>query len=427
MVSDTLRLDSGEPDYGYGDDTNISTDVPVPSSRPFGRRLPGSSVEDENGNNNINNNNANTIDRRAGHKRMSGKQRASIRASLRRSVRSLSQSRDVSFRDSESITSRDSLSVDGGSAASAAAAAAASLENESTGSRASLSMRGQLVRQESWFLDLVSQGISSQDLAEFLGDQGGGPAGGGGDGGEASGLGVNGGAAAAVVGDRDGIGSGKENDDTMLEQHLIMAHSLARRRLIELLGHDPWELKAKQDSQNHNPTTARNGNRINGMRFPPTGSAYSSSSSSRGPQQQQQQQQQNQHIIFPPSRNRSSVTPVERRLAIQNELRILAPLPSTPKELFTWSVSRECMEQKHHHYHNASELRQQQSQPVEPPPIVVPDLHMGEPVTKSAKAPPGYIIVRCLGCRQLQSVPMLTTLVRCCSCYTVSPASTTRK
>ena len=441
--------DAGE--YGEdedNDDTHISSDVPVPSSRPFGRKVlmgggggASASSVDAGDNDGIgirrsssadsedshSNNNDAPMDRRAWHKRLSVKQRASIRASLRQSVRGLNVPHGISRRNTEEskeaislLEEEDAPSPKRPSTTAAAAAAAST----ATPTRPSLSAPGQLVRQQSWFMDLVNQGMSSQDLAEFFGDQAlASPSEGegGGGGAVANGSFPAGGASAG----RSGLvnGGSDSNDVMLLEQTAILAHSEARQRLVERLGYDPWEQKAKDS--------------VNGPMNPPSvEQGPSEQQPSQGPQQAERDAEQSLHVLHPPMTIYNSTawsTMEERRIAVQNRLRVLAPLPSTPKDLFSWSAPKEWMQQKHvvGHRSSASSLSET---PHAPDPVSAAllleggDLYVGQAVQTTRNKPPaGYIIVRCLGCQQLLSVSFLATLVRCCRCNTVSPASSSRK
>jgi len=57
----------------------------------------------------------------------------------------------------------------------------------------------------------------------------------------------------------------------------------------------------------------------------------------------------------------------------------------------------------------------------------VPELSPGVSLRGNATVPPGELAVRCLGCQTKLRVNLLSTLVQCPDCSTVSPASSTRR
>mmetsp|Transcript_7270 Transcript_7270/g.9482 ORF Transcript_7270/g.9482 Transcript_7270/m.9482 type:complete len:356 (+) Transcript_7270:98-1165(+) len=346
--------DEGEDTMRNDDDDDALFLVPVPANRPAGARrsfthAASAADADDDGNG-------------------GGKQRPSIRPSMRLSV---TQRRSVRM----SLRNLSLLSGPTASASEDEQEAPTHVDGNGTGA-------GKAVRKQSWYLDMLEQGMTSQDIAAMLGEDF--------DLGDDDGEGNGGG---------DGGGSHNNEDTALLEQHAILAHSEAKRRLQERLGYDPWERAAK---------VAQN------LKESPTGSSdYSSSMAA---------------VVFPPTstelRNNNSpttVTSVDATTAI-----------SEPESVFMWSP------------------QQWVDQPMAR--NVESDLVMGikeDTTTTTATSFVSVIknnhggaegndksnnnnnitmmVVRCLGCRQSQSVPIVATLVRCYNCLTVSPASSTRK
>lgn len=261
------------------------------------------------------------------------------------------------------------------------------------------------VRRESWYVDMLGHGLSDRDIATLMGDMGldddedddnDDP--------EGFLLRQQQQQQLTSSGDDNNDNNSYNNDrrddepdsttapaslstmgDTVLEQECIMAIAEAKRRLTQL-----GFYQNNGDNNSNNPA------------------------SSTHDSWQETLQPLPQPLYLPPG------VPATLRTRTSSTTGNLVP-----PETFHWELSQKLIDQKDQ---NNNSTNNNNTTPWLLLPPESSDLEMGVLLPKKPppKPGPGSIVTRCRGCRSHLSVSRWTTLVRCPSCRTVSPASTTR-
>ncbi|KAL7581691.1 hypothetical protein ACA910_022235 [Epithemia clementina (nom. ined.)] len=158
------------------------------------------------------------------------------------------------------------------------------------------------------------------------------------------------------------------SEETVMEQKCIMAIAEAKRRLAEMGFQKQLQQKQPPMSETDKKTTWKKSLEV-----------------------------RPQPLLLPPVK---SFVPNPNKRPIRRICSVEPPIH------FAWGVPPQLVDQQ----------------------IVQPesDLEVGVLLPKKSKPCAGSVAVRCRGCRRLLSVAQVATLVRCPSCTTVSPASTTR-
>ena len=343
---DNNNDDDSDPEDNDNDLTNessslmISSHVPIPRVRPWGQQM--MMMHSDN----------NT----SSSKRLSVHQRRSVRKSLKSSLHNSGSDHRSLFSSMSSMASAGSTS------------GIFDLEEDEDGNITAISpnsssnKRGTLARQESWYQDLVAQGMTDADIAALLGGEDE-------DAEENDMTPVN-----TITNDEAQSPANEQHIDniptnTLDEQTIArQAQALAKQQVLERLGYDPWErAQHKEVPQTQNNTSS---------------SSISSSSSLR----------------FPPTRKVPPRPP---------------PLPpSQPTELFAWNPQPWIDNEPSRAMTTTSDL-------VVGEPIATKD---NDNSTNNSPTM-SKIPVVCWGCGQAHDVPLMATLMRCPQCQTVSPAS----
>ena len=321
----------------------ISSHVPIPRVRPWGQQMHPD--------------NTNRQSPSSAPKRLSVHQRRSVRKSLKSSLHN-------SGSDHRSLFSSMSSMASAGSTSGIFDLEEDEDDNDNDTTNTPTNKRGTLARQESWYQDLVAQGMTDADIAALLGGED-----------EADEEEQNdmtpvnaitqNTEARAPVGDN--IPTNTLDEQTTASQ----AQALAKQQVLERLGYDPWE---RASNAQHDFAQTQN-------------NTFSSSSTSSW--------------RFPPTRTVLPRPP---------------PPPSQPSELFTWNPQPWIDNEPNMTTTTTLDLVVGEA-------IATKDDDHPNTISSMIMDSHNKIPVICWGCGQAHAVPIMATLMRCPQCQTVSPAS----